>query len=201
MTIGIAGPGRKVPGQHAVVGFTIAAVAVVICLILLKLASDFLVDWLWFSSIGYLQIFLTTIVAKAAVFFAILAATAVILWLNGLLAVRFARRQTTRAAASAWKSPGSAPPPDLFTLVRDRLPWPRIIAVGAGLLAMLVAAAEAGNWGTFLRFLYHVPYGADDPLYHKDIGFYLFSLPAYIAIKNWMLLALLLSALSPERSI
>src|SRR6202165_2737630 len=195
MTIGIAGPGRKVPGQNAVVGFAIAVVVVVICLILLKLASDFLVDWLWFSSIGYLQVFLTTIVAKAAVFFAVLMATAVILWLNGLLAVHFARRQPAQAAALAWKSTGNAPPPDLFTLMRGRLPWPRIIAGGAGLLALLVAAAEAGNWGTFLRFLYQVPYGAEDPLYNKDIGFYLFSLPAYILIKNWMLLTLVLSAL------
>src|SRR6202171_5307831 len=195
MTIGIAGPGRKVPGQNAVVGFTIAAVVVVICLILLKLASDFLVDWLWFSSIGYLQVFLTTIVAKAAVFFAVLTATAVILWLNGLLAVHFARRQPAQAAAFPWKPTGNAPPPDLFTLMRGRLPGARGIAGGPGLLALLFAAAEAGNWGTFLRFLYQVPYGADDPLYNKDIGFYLFSLPAYILIKNWMLLTLLLSAL------
>ena len=63
--------------------------------------------------------------------------------------------------------------------MRDRLPWPRVIAAGAGLLALLVAAAEAGNWGVFLQFLYQVPYGMDDPLYNKDIGFYLFSLPAF----------------------
>src|SRR5712664_1889872 len=195
MTIGIAGPGRKVPGQNAVVGFAIATVVVVICLILLKLASDFLVDWLWFSSIGYLQVFLTTIVAKAAVFFAVLTATAVILWLNGLLAVHFARRQPTQAAAFAWNPTGYMPPPDLFSLMRDRLPWPRVIAGGAGLLALLVAAAEAGNWGVFLQFLYQVPYGVDDPLYNKDIGFYLFSLPVYILVKNWMLLTHVLSAL------
>ena len=60
MTIGIAGPERKVPRQSAVVGFIIAAVFAGICLILLWLASDFLVDWLWFSSIGYLQVFLTS---------------------------------------------------------------------------------------------------------------------------------------------
>jgi uncharacterized membrane protein (UPF0182 family) len=76
MTIGIAGPGRKVPGQSAVVRFTIAAVAVGVCLILLGLTSDILVDWLWFSSIGYLQVFLTTIGAKAVVSFAVLTATA-----------------------------------------------------------------------------------------------------------------------------
>jgi uncharacterized protein len=196
MTIGIAGPGRKAPGRSAVVGFIIAAIVVGICLILLGLAGDFLVDWLWFSSIGYLQVFLTTIGAKFVVFFAVLTATAVILWLNGWLAGRFARQQPTQTvAASAWKPAGNASPTDLLTLVRNRRLWPRVIAGGAGLLAVLVAAAEAGNWGIFLQFLYHVPYGADDPLYNKDIGFYLFSLPGYILIKNWMLLTLVLSAL------
>jgi hypothetical protein len=43
MTIGITGPERKVPRQYAVVGFIIAAVVIGICLILLWLASDFLV--------------------------------------------------------------------------------------------------------------------------------------------------------------
>ena len=36
----------------------IAAIVVGICLLLLWLATDFLVDWLWFSSIGYLAGFL-----------------------------------------------------------------------------------------------------------------------------------------------
>ena len=40
-----------------------------------------------------------------------------------------------------------------------------------------------------------MPYGANDPLYGNDISFYLFTLPAYIATKNWMLLTLFLSAL------
>src|SRR5271169_2513522 len=60
---------------------------------------------------------------------------------------------------------------------------------------MLVATGEVDNWGVLLRFLHQVPYGANDPLYNKDIGFYLFSLPAYVVIKNWMLLTLFLSAL------
>jgi len=65
---------------------------------------------------------------------------------------------------------------------------------GAGLLALLVAAAEVGHWGAILQFFYRVPYGADDPLFNNDISFYLFVLPAYILVKNWMLLTLVLSA-------
>ena len=196
MTIGITGPERKVPRRSAVVGSIIAAVFVGICLILLWLTSDFLVDWLWFSAIGYPQVFWTTIGAKAVVLFAVWTGTAVVLWLNGWLAVRFARRQPTQSvAAFVWNLTGNVPPPDLLALVRDRLPWPRVIAGGAGLLALLVAAAEVGNWGAILQFFYHVPYGADDPLFNKDISFYLFVLPAYILVKNWMLLTLVLSAL------
>ena len=68
----------------------IAAIVVTICLILLGLISDLLVDWLWFSAIGYLYVFWTTIGAQAGVFFAVFVATAIILWLNGSLASRFA---------------------------------------------------------------------------------------------------------------
>jgi uncharacterized membrane protein (UPF0182 family) len=193
MTIGITGPERKVPGRSALARLTIAAIVVGICLMLLALASDFVVDWLWFSSIGYLPVFLTTISAKAIVFFSVLTATAVILWLNGWLAMRFARRQPAQTAAATWA--GGVPAHAPFAILRDRRNWPRFIALGAGLLALLVAAGEAGNWGIFLRFLYQVPSGADDPLYNKDIGFYIFSLPAYIAIKNWMLLTIVLSTL------
>ena len=195
MTIGITGPEPKVPRQSAMVRIIIAAIVVGICLLLLSLATDLLVDWLWFSSIGYLQVFWTTIGAETVVFLAVWTGTAIPLWLNGWLAVRVVRRRSTQvAAAFGWKAAGPAPP-DLLAIMRDRLQWSWIVAGGAGLLAALVAAAEVGNWGVILQFFYHVPFGADDPLFNKDISFYLFVLPTYILIKNWMLLTLVLSAL------
>jgi uncharacterized protein len=87
MTIGIAGPERKVPGRSAVVGFIVAAIVVAISLILLGLVGDFLVDWMWFSSIGYPQVFWTTIGTKAGVFFVVFSATAGALWVNAWLAL------------------------------------------------------------------------------------------------------------------
>ena len=57
------------------------------------------------------------------------------------------------------------------------LPWPLVIAGGAGLLAVLVAWGEVDNWGVFLRFLYQVPYGESDPVFDQDFGFYLFRCP------------------------
>src|SRR5258708_34766361 len=141
MTIGITGPERKAPRRSALVGFIIAAVVVGIFLILLGLASDFLVDWLWFSSIGYLQVFWTTIGAKAAVFFAVWTATAVILWLNGWLAVRFARRQPIQTVSGfAWRPAGNVAPPERTAWIGDRLSGVWAVEGCGGLIALLVSA-------------------------------------------------------------
>ena len=192
MTIGI----RRRAWRGGVVALLIALIVVVTCLILLGLMADFLVDWLWFSAVGYLNVFWTIIIAEAEVFLAVFVATAIILWANGSLASRLARSPwTQRPADVEWKRTGVDTMPDLLEFMQHRLPWPIIIASCAGFLAALVALWEVHNWDVFLRFLYQVSYGANDPLYDKDIGFYFFSLPAYLAIKNWMLLTLFLSAL------
>ena len=75
------------------------------------------------------------------------------------------------------------------------LPWRLIILAVALVIGLLIAIGETGKWDLILRFIYQVPYGQNDPLYNKDIGFHLFSLPVYVALKNWMLLILVLSAL------
>src|SRR4051812_29424000 len=192
MTIGISGPERKAPGRNAMVGFIIAAIVIAIGLILLALVGDFLVDWMWFSSIGYSQIFWTTNGAKAAVFLVVFAVTAVVLWANARLALGHAGRRSRLPSAFA---PTLAAIPDPFEFLRERLPWRRVIAATAGLLALFIAWGEVGNWNTLLRFIYQVPYGTNDPLYDKDIGFYLFSLPALVGVKNWALLTLVMGAL------
>jgi uncharacterized protein len=191
MTIGITGPQPKVPGGSVLAGWIIAAIVVGVSLLLLRVGSDVLVDWLWFSSVGYLEVFRVSLGAEAAVFGVVFAATALMLWLNGRLALHFARQSPTPAATAA----GLSPPPNPFALLREHLPWPRIIAVAAILIAVLVATGEAGDWAILLRYLYHTPYGSNDPLYGKDIGFYLFSLPAYIQIKNWIVFTIIFSAL------
>ena len=125
MTIGITGPRRRAPWRGAVVVVMIAAIVLSICLILLGLMGDFLVDWLWFSTIGYFDVFWTTIFAEAVVFFTVFLATAIILWVNGLLASRFARSPwTQRPADLEWKRAGIATLPDVLEFMRHRLPWP-----------------------------------------------------------------------------
>ena len=189
------GPRRRPPWPGALVVGIFAVVILVTCLIILGLTSDFLVDWLWFGEIGYPGVFWTTIVAQAATFCAAFVATALILWANGALADRFARSPWTRLPDLRRTNSGIAISPHPLEAIRHHSRWPFVIGCAASLIAILVGWGEVHNWSVFLRLLYQVPFGTPDPIYGKDIGFYLFSLPAYVVIKNWMLLTLFLSAL------
>jgi len=74
--------------------------------IALGIVLGFLVDWLWFSTLGYLSVFLTSFVAKASLFLVVFATSAIILWLNGTLAQRLVKRSGTlppRSVRGDWQ--------------------------------------------------------------------------------------------------
>src|SRR5215472_8729163 len=138
MTSMIPGSGWRAPWRGAVFLLIILVLMVAIGLILLGLAGDFLIDWLWFSATGYLRVFQVIIIAKALTFVVVFVATAIILWVNASLARRFARRPCPQRPPDVqWKPAGAATVPDLLELIRHQLPWPLVIVGGASLLALL----------------------------------------------------------------
>jgi uncharacterized protein len=172
MAIGTPVPKR--PTRRAV---AVIVALVVTTLALLSMASKFLVDWVWFSAIGYPAVFWTLISTKACIFVMVFIASAAVLLANGFLALRLAKHgRTTLPAPFAYHATASPAQPDVLFLVRPHLRL-LILAVG-GILGLLIAAGEMTNWDEILRLLFQVPYGQRDPVFDKDIGFYLFSLPA-----------------------
>jgi uncharacterized membrane protein (UPF0182 family) len=182
--------------RAVVVAAIIAAIVLVVGLTLLGLVGDFLVDWAWFSAVGYPGVFWTVVTAKAIVFLAAFAGSAAFLGLNGSLASRFSgRARHVQPAAFDWQSVRGYTLSELLRLMPRHARWPLLVTAAGGILAILIAAIEVSNWDVFLRFFYQVPYGRNDPVYGKEIGFYLFSLPAYVVLKNWLLLILVASVL------
>jgi len=58
------------------------------------------------------------------------------------------------------------------------------------------ASKSSAQWDLLLRYLYQQPFGSTDPVFNRDIGFYLFSLPFYIFVQNGLLILLLVAALA-----
>jgi hypothetical protein len=177
----------------------VATAAVVVSLVVLARASSLLVDWAWFSTVGYVGVFWTVFATKAVLFTAVYAVSALLLWVNGELALRLAWQRHVRLSVALGPgfsgrpvSPGT--PAAMLGLGSSLLPSRLIILAVAIVVGALIAAGEAGQWELILRFIYRVPYGRTDPVFGKDIAFYLFSLPIWIALKNWLLLMLALSS-------
>ncbi|MFM0175375.1 UPF0182 family membrane protein [Paraburkholderia sediminicola] len=174
--------------------YAIAAMAVIAGLIVVGRITGILVDWLWFSSIGYGSVFWTILSARALLFASVFAVSACAVWLSGILAHRYARVDTSRAKA-AGPSGVTEVTGDLAELVAPRVPWRASIACAAVVSGLVIAASEISSWDIALRFIYQVPVGERDPIFERDIGFYLFSLPAYVALKNWLLQLVFCSAI------
>src|SRR5258708_27760938 len=169
----------------------IAAAIVVGGLIVLGRVSGFLVDWLWFSSIGYLGVFWTIFTAQAMLFIAVFVASAGAVWLSGFLALRYAGRSVPAPSGAGFSRRLPQTLPEILRQVSPRLPWRSFIAGIALLLALSIAAGDVSSWDMALRFLNQIPYDKSDPVFSNDVRFYLFSLPVYGSIKNLLLLLVL----------
>ena len=150
---------------------TVAAVFAV-CLTLAGIAIEVLVDWIWFSEVGYSEIFLTLLKARWLLFFSAFVSTLAFMLANAWVA---RQREPERFLELATAAVRRGAPSNLraFAHARLRLVVGGVAVAGAGLFAIV----EMGNWDVLLRFVYQVQYGQTDPVFGKDIGFYLFLAP------------------------
>ena len=114
-------------------GIGVAFAVVVVSLIALGRASSIVVDWAWFSTIGYLDVFWTTFATKAVLFAAVFAVSALLIWVNGRLALRLAGPQLLLLPSPF---PGFASGRVAAPLL---LPWRLLILAAALAIALLVA--------------------------------------------------------------
>jgi uncharacterized protein len=171
----------------------IALIAIAVLAVAVGLLSSILVDWLWLSSVGYFAVFRTIVVAKTALFLSVFVVSGLCFWLSGALALRYARRRSPWLAIAFPQGGAGGQSIPGFELSRSA--WSYLIAAAAVVLALITAIGELDDWSLVLRFLDRVPYGQTDPIFGRDIGFYLFALPAYVALAHWLFTILLLSAL------
>lgn len=138
--------------------------------------ASFYTDYLWFDSLGFRDMFVKRLSVRVAVFAAAFVIAAAILLANWL----FARRRALRASSNSG---------DVLIDNRTRT---FIVAIGL-ILAVMFASAAAGQWEELLLYLNATPFGMVDPIYGREVAFYIFNLPVYRFVQNWFLTLLLIA--------
>ncbi|HXV13676.1 MAG TPA: UPF0182 family protein, partial [Candidatus Krumholzibacteria bacterium] len=136
-----------------------------VLIFILPALVTFAAEWLWFQALGYervigMRIVVGTLlgVGVGAVAFALLDAN-----------LRLALRGAVIGPRLVQLTAGS--PIELTQLVR-RLARPGVIAI-----AVLLGLSASGTWLDVLRFLRQVPFGTTDPVFGRDVGYYVFTVP------------------------
>lgn len=135
-------------------------------------------DFLWFQHLEFESVFLTRFWARIAVGLAVAIPFAILFWIN----VFIARWQSVRNVLFFSEE----------TLVAQKFISWAIWGVGL-FLAWAVGTAASGNWLLFLRYLNRQSFNLTDPIFGMDVGFYIFSLPIFHFVQNWLIIALFIS--------
>lgn len=149
-------------------------------LIVLSIGRDFYTEWLWFSSLNYGSVYSTVLTTRVLVFFLSAFIFGILFLANLWLATRLVPK--TEARVWTW---------DIVRRLQAML-WTNIFIVTA-LLSIIFGLAAQSNWEIILRFLNQQPFGITDPVFHKEVGFYVFSLPFLHLLQGWLLWALIVT--------
>jgi uncharacterized membrane protein (UPF0182 family) len=173
----------------------LAATIVVLAIVLLGMGSGFFVDALWFHQLGVFVVFRTALVAKLTCFAVAFTACWAVVGAIGLAAVRHARASSGVRLVFRRGGNGAPTVPELIAPVADRLPWRGLVLGAAALIASLIALVQAANWQAYLLWLHGGQFGVADPYFGRDVGFFVFSLPAYQMLVDGALAAVVLAGM------
>jgi uncharacterized membrane protein (UPF0182 family) len=124
-------------------------------------------DYLWFDAVGYSSVFLTIIKYK------------MLLALFGA-AILFAFALLNAYAASKSYTISRTDEGETEIILPEKID--RIIIGAVAVVAAFFGVGVSGSWDVVLRYLNREPFGVSDPLFGRDIGFFIFKLPFYEAV-------------------
>ena len=137
-------------------------------------------DYLWYSQLGYEDVFLTVLLTKVILF----VVGFVFVFALMLANLFYVNKRTTGPIEAAL-------PDDLIGVIR------KLVLIGcivvSAIVAVVLGSMIASQWEIFLRFSNAAEFGVTDPLYQNDLSFYVFELPIYSFLQGWILIAVALT--------
>jgi len=127
----------------------------------------FIVDWLWFSEIGYTEVFITSLLAKVILGLVVSIFAFLFLFIN------------LRVATTS-KTPWFIVLPENIlgrVINLDGRITKKLGIIISIVMAVLLGLVASSQWQDVLKFFSSTSFGIVDPIFGKDIAFYILSLP------------------------
>ena len=179
--------------------FALLMFAGIAIILLISVFAGFIIDWLWFDSLNYSAVFWKMFTAKFWYVALFTALGAIFLGANFWQARRVSQTQgrPLQINPDAFErydlGEYAEPLRQLTSGGLERAPLLLWIATIA--LALFTGISAAPHWETLLKYFHSVPFGKNDPLFGRNIGFYVFALPVHHLLNSWLMSLTVLSFL------
>ena len=161
----------------------VVLLVVLLLFMVIPSAVELLTEWFWFGEVDYTGIFVRTLTAKAGVGGVVFLVAMAALVFNFRLGLRRVTKPYLLFPGGGDIQPVVLTPHQL-----------RLLGTGlAALLALFLGIFASNQWMTWLQFQHAVPFGQPDPLFGRDVGFYVFTLPFLDLARNLALAVVVLS--------
>ncbi|MFZ9100217.1 MAG: UPF0182 family protein [Candidatus Planktophila sp.] len=149
--------------------------------------GGYYVDWLWFKSVGFTDVWTTVLVTKIQLFLIVGLITSAIISSN--IYIAYKRRPLY--------VPTSIEVNGVERLRAQIEPIRRLVFAGI-IAAFTYFAGSSGMtfWREWLQFKNATDFGVKDPQFGLDVSFFAFKLPLYQALIGWGISTLILAALA-----
>jgi uncharacterized membrane protein (UPF0182 family) len=149
--------------------------------------SGVYVDWLWFKSVGFTNVWSTVLATKISLFIVAGLVTSAIISLNIFLAYRSRPFNVSMAMES-----------DNLERYRATIDPIRKLAFAGVVVVLFYFGGSSGIqlWSSWLLFKNSTDFGVKDPQFNMDISFFAFRLPFYQTLIGWAISTLILATIA-----
>ncbi|MCF8001937.1 MAG: UPF0182 family protein [Halanaerobiales bacterium] len=174
--------------------FSVIIALFIVFLIAIFAGANFFTEWAWFNQLGYLKAFLLMFFSNFGLRVLIGLIFAVFVYVN----LSFTKKLFTK-----YFEQDSIESENVETLFKDesqgflnwlnkkKLNWMYLIL--SLILGFLFSSVSSELWKIVLKFFNQTPFGTTDPIFGRDISFYVFSLPFYSFIKEMAMVLIVLT--------
>ena len=171
----------------------IAIAIPIVLFVLLNVGRGIYTNVLWFDSVGYRSVYATEITTRVWLFLSGAAIALVAIAANVLIARRLAPSADIPEFEVSEELRG------LSAAIRwspARRALLLVVAVVVVIIAIQFGSSAAGHWESVLLFTHAQSFDKQDPQFGRDLSFYVFKLPVYQSVLDWLLTLLIVGTIA-----
>ena len=157
---------------------------IIFIIIALFVGAKIWLNYTWFNNLGLLSVFITVFWTRIGMWFTFFFIFLIFAGVNFIIAFKKGNIQSIKIQQ------GGVP------VEISRKIGIIIALLGLLILGLIMARNGSGRWELILKYFNKAEFNIADPVFHRDLSFYVFTLPVFLFLKSWSLGTIILTMIA-----